>query len=96
MKKICFCMLGALALVACEKSDNNTMTCGKYEVEIELDDSGEKLTANLNGDTVEMNIAPSADGARYVANLNDTEIALWNKGRDWTLFVDDEDPVECK
>lgn len=96
MKKICFCMLGVLTLVACDKSDDNSMTCGKYDVEIQLSESGEKLTATLNGDTVEMNIAPSADGARYIATLNDTEITLWNKGHDWTLFIDDEAPAECK
>ena len=95
MKKICFCVLGLLTLVACERADN-VYVCDKYTVEINLDESGDKLTADLNGDVVEMNIAPSASGARYVATLNDTEITLWNKGHDWTLFIGDEEPIECK
>lgn len=95
MKKLLFCFIGLVTLVACEKSDN-VYVCDKYTVEINLDESGEKLTADLNGDVVEMNIAQSADGARYVANLNDTEITLWNRGRDWTLIVGDEEPIECK
>ncbi len=95
MKKICFCFIGLLALVACEKSDN-VFECGKYEVEITPHEKGDKIMAVLNGDAVEMNIAPSASGARYIANLNDTEITLWNKGRDWTLIIGDEEPVECK
>ena len=56
----------------------------------------EYVTLAENGDVVEMNIAPSGEGARYVANLNDTEITLQNRGRDWTLFVGDEEPIECK
>lgn len=95
MKKICFGFVGLLALVACEKSDN-AYTCGKYTVEINVNEVGDKLTADLNGDVVEMNIAQSADGAKYVANFNDTEIVLWNRGRDWTLIVGDEEPVLCK
>ena len=95
MKKICFCVLGLLTLVACERADN-VYVCDKYTVEITVGESGEVLTADINGDVVEMNIVPSADGARYVANLNDTEITLWNRGRDWTLIIGDEEPIECK
>lgn len=95
MKKFMFGFIGLLTLVACERADN-VYVCDKYTVEINLDESGDRLTADLNGDVVEMNIAPSADGARYIANLNDTEITLWNKGRDWILIIGDEEPVECK
>ncbi len=96
MKKICYGFVGLLALAACDKADDNVYVCDKYTVEITTSENGDTLTADINGDVVEMNIAPSADGARYVANLNDTEITLWNKGRDWTLFVGDDEPIECK
>ena len=82
-------------MVACDRADN-VYVCGKSTVEITPGETGDILTANLNGDVVEMNIAPSGDGARYIANLNDTEITLWNKGRDWTLIIGDEEPVQCK
>lgn len=95
MKKICFVFVGLLALTACDRADN-VYVCDKYTVEITLGDTGDTLTADLNGDVVEMNIAPSGDGARYIANLNDTEITLWNRGRDWTLIIGDEEPVQCK
>lgn len=95
MKRLCFVFVGLLALTGCERA-NDTYVCDKYTVHIALDESGEKLTADFNGDTVEMNIVPSASGARYVANLNDTEISLWNKGNEWTLFVDDQEPIRCK
>ena len=95
MKKILFCLIGLMSLGACEKSEN-VYVCDKYTVEIKLADTGDKLTANLNGDVVEMNIAPSADGARYVGNINDTDVALWNKGRTWTLFINDGEPIVCK
>ena len=95
MKKIYFVFIGLLTLYGCEKSDN-VYVCDKYTVEITPAADGEKLTADINGDVVEMNIMPSADGARYVANLNDTEITLWNRGRDWTLFVGDDEPIVCK
>lgn len=95
MKKFLFGFIGLLTLVACERADN-VYTCGKYTVEINLDETGEKLIADLNGDVVEMNITPSANGARYIANLNDTEISLWNHGRDWILVIGDEESIECK
>lgn len=95
MKKFVFGFVGLLTLGACERADN-VYVCDKYTVEITVGESGEVLTADINGDVVEMNIVPSADGARYVANLNDTEITLWNRGRDWTLIIGDEEPIECK
>lgn len=95
MKKICLVFIGLLVLAGCEKKDN-IYVCDKYTVEITQSVDGDTLTADINGDVVEMKIAPSADGARYVANLNDTEITLWNRGRDWTLFVGDDEPITCK
>ena len=95
MKKIGFVLVGLLSLGACDRADN-VYVCDKYSVEITTAENGDTLTADINGDVVEMNIAPSADGARYVANLNDTEITLWNKGRDWMLIVGEEEPIECK
>ena len=95
MKKVCLVFIGLLILSACEKKDN-IYVCDKYTVEITTNENGDTLTADINGDVVEMKIAPSADGARYVANLNDTEITMWNRGRDWTLFVGDDEPITCK
>lgn len=95
MKKICLVFIDLLVLAGCEKKDN-IYVCDKYTVEITQSVDGDTLTADINGDVVEMKIAPSADGARYVANLNDTEITLWNRGRDWTLFVGDDEPITCK
>jgi len=95
MKKIYLVFIGLLVLAGCEKKDD-IYVCDKYTVEITQSVDGGTLTADINGDVVEMKIAPSADGARYVANLNDTEITLWNRGRDWTLFVGDDEPITCK
>ena len=95
MNKNCLVFFGLLVFAGCEKKDN-IYVCDKYTVEITPAENGDTLTADINGDIVEMKIAPSADGARYVANLNDTEITLWNRGRDWTLFVGDDEPIMCK
>ncbi|MDR1338317.1 MAG: MliC family protein [Rickettsiales bacterium] len=93
MKKILFSVLTALILAGCGNSDD-VMKCGEYEVKTELS-SEDALTATLNGDQVVMKQDVSASGARYEGVLNDTTVVLWNKGRDWTLFLNDE-ILECK
>lgn len=93
MKKVLFPLLAVLAVSACGKSDD-LMKCGAYEVTVAL--NGEELTAVLNGDEVVLKQAVAASGVRYVGELNDTEVVLWNKGDDWTLYLADEDPIECK
>ncbi|MDR0726771.1 MAG: MliC family protein [Rickettsiales bacterium] len=94
MKKILFSLLSAFVLLGCSNSDD-VMKCGAYEVKTELvgEDS---LKAVLNGDEVMLKQTVSASGARYEGVLNDTTVVLWNKGHDWTLFLNDEEPMECK
>lgn len=95
MKKFCLALICLSGLCACNKSDN-VLICDKYAVEITLSESGDTIDAVINGDAVVMNIVPSASGARYVGNLNDTVVELWNKGRDWTLTLNAEEPILCK
>lgn len=89
----------AASVAACERHDTSTETtwkCGEWDVEIATTDSGEQLFAKVNGDAVTLNIAVSASGARYVGELNDAEITLWNKGETWTMFIDDSNAMPCE
>ena len=102
MKKTLFAFVALLALAACDKdvpSDNAIVrTCGDYAVEIELSDTGDTITANINGDVATLNHAVSASGARFIGSVNDTQVVLWNKGADWTMFLGDDDnaiAIEC-
>lgn len=96
MKKTFFAtLLAVLALTACEKKDN-VVVCGDYEVAIEMNETGDQIHATINGDEMDLQQAISASGARYVGVLNDTIVTLWNKGSDWTLFLNDEEPIFCK
>lgn len=95
MKKIVLSCLMGLALVACEK-DNNTIVCGDYNVAMTFSDDGEKINAVINGDELELTHAISASGARYVGVLNDTTVELWAKGKEWTMFLNEEEPIFCK
>lgn len=101
MKKflVIFAMIACVA--ACDKPDESNAivrTCGDYDVEITLSDTGDTINAIINGDATTLNHAISASGARYVGMLNDTNVTLWNKGEDWTLFLGDDDTavaIEC-
>ncbi|MDL2296037.1 MliC family protein [Lachnospiraceae bacterium OttesenSCG-928-E19] len=93
MQKILFSLIAAFVLVGCNQSDD-AMKCGAYEVQIEQHENS--ITATLNGDSVELMQSVAASGVRYVGILNDTEVMLWNKGSDWTLFLNDEEPAPCK
>jgi len=99
MKKYVFLMLGCVVLCGCDsKSDDSNVVvrqCGNYNVEMTFADDGQSMHAVINGDAVDLNIAVSASGARYVGVLNDTDVTLWGKGNDWTMFLNDEDPIEC-
>ena len=99
MKKYLFLMLGCVALCGCDgKSDHGDVIvrqCGKYDVDMTFSDQGSKMHAVINGDALDMDIAVSASGARYVGVLNDTDVTLWGKGDDWTLFLNDEEPIAC-
>lgn len=92
MKKLLLGLFIISALVACHKSDNS-FKCGDYEVSINL--QNDILTTDINGDVVELKQGISASGVRYVGVLNDTNVVMWNKGKNWTLFLNDE-PIECE
>lgn len=98
MKKL-FLIFGLCAVVAaCEKQDDNRVarSCGEYNVEMTFSQDGETMSAVINGDNLEMERAISASGARYVGILNDTTVTLWGKGEDWTMFLNDEEPIFCE
>lgn len=94
MKKFLLCCVSLLALVACDNK-KNLFICGDYEVEINMSEDGEQIATIINGDGVTLNHAISASGVRYVGELNETVITLWNKGEDWTLFFNDGMPIYC-
>ena len=81
MKQIFALCLGAVALLGCEKQNTS--------------ENGDKLSTVINGKNINFDIAVSASGARYVAQNNGTEITLWNKGEDWTLYLDADTPIMC-
>ncbi len=95
MKKLTLCGLILLSLAACD-NNKNTMTCGKYEVGITMSEDGASITAVINGDEMTLNQAISASGARYVGELNDTTVTLWNKGENWTMYLNEDEMIECK
>jgi membrane-bound inhibitor of C-type lysozyme len=93
MKKILF-ILSIFPLFACENPDL-PMQCGEYEVQIEqITESS--IKSILNGDRVELVQTEAASGVRYSGILNDTDVIMWNKGDDWTLFIGDDYIAECK
>lgn len=99
MKKCVFLLLGMLVFSGCDNtSETNVLTrqCGDYTVEMTFSDDGEKMHAVINGDALDLQIAVSASGARYVGVLNDTDVTLWGKGDAWTMFLNDEDPIICQ
>ncbi len=94
MKKII--LFGAIcALVSACTGNDSDIVCGEYNVSMNMSDDGETLTAVINGDEMTLNHAISASGARYVGELNDTIVTLWNQGTDWTMFLNDGAPIEC-
>lgn len=96
MKKILLCTLAVFTLVACERAPKSNIVCGDYNIQMNFSEDGSMLHAIINGDDLDLTLAPSASGARYVGVLNDTNVTLWSKGDDWTMFLNDEDPIECK
>lgn len=95
MKQIFALCLGAVALLGCEKQDTIKLDCTGNDVEINISENGDKLSTVINGENINFDIAVSASGARYVAQNNGTEITLWNKGEDWTLYLDADTPITC-
>lgn len=94
MKKIFYVLFGLLVLSGCSKHDN-VFICGDYQVNMIMSEDGETITAVINGDEMVLNHAISASGARYIGELNDTVVTLWNKGEDWTMYLNEE-VIECK
>lgn len=94
MKRFMLMFLMAMTLVACNKKDS-TIVCGDYDVTINMAADGETITAVINGDEMTLQHAISASGARYVGELNDTVVTLWNQGTEWTLFFNEDVPISC-
>ncbi len=99
MKKTLLFVFCAAAICACDKkSDDSSVIvrqCGDYTVEITFSDDGDKINANINGDTVELVNVVAASGAKFDGVLNDTDVTLWNKGNDWTMLIDQDMMISC-
>lgn len=95
MKKVCFCLIGLLVIAGC-KETTDTIICDKYTIEFQQSDNTDKLDIVINGDAVTLEHMVSASGALFGGILNDTNVQLWNKGRQWTLFLNDDTPISCK
>jgi membrane-bound inhibitor of C-type lysozyme len=96
MKKILFSLAAAIMLVGCGDS-TEVVKCGKYDVRMDQKEGSDgTLKVELNGDKVVLKRTISASGARYEGVLNETVVVLWNKGKDYTLFLNDDKPIECK
>lgn len=95
MKKF-FAVLAVIALVGCNRANNIDIACGAYDINMTFSDNGDTLHARINGDDVTLYNDISASGARYIGTYNDSEITLWSKGNDWTMFIDDGDAIFCK
>ncbi len=95
MKKLLCVMICGL-LIACNHDDgNNYQTCGGYDVEMRLGENGDTMTANINGDELELSHVASADGAKYAGILNDIIVVLWNRDEKWTMMLDDDTIIDC-
>lgn len=94
MKRWLIGFVSCAALAACDKYDAE-MTCGNYDVEIKMSKNGEVLDARISGAPATMKLGVSASGARYLGRANDVDVALWNKGSEWTLYVDDGTAIPC-
>ena len=96
MKKLICMLLLVLPLVACNHDDGNEhQICGGYDVEMSFSEDGDTMTANINGDELELSHVVSASGAKYAGILNDTIVVLWNQGENWTLILDDDTIIDC-
>jgi len=81
-----------------------TLHCDGHTIEMTLADDGESVAAFLdNSIRVNADLAESASGARYEyaasglpwgAFGSDWTLELWNKGTDWSVFVDDN-ALDC-
>lgn len=95
MKKVLGPLVLMLALSACGDTNTIQLDCSGNDVAINMSEDGESLSTVINGENVDFNIAISASGVRYVGQINGTEVVLWNKGEDWTLYFDENTPIAC-
>lgn len=100
MKKLIALLTLCAIVTACDKSpkpdDIIRRTCGGYDVEMTFNPDGSIMHAVISGDSVDLTHTVTASGAKYIGNLNDTDVALWGKGNDWILILDDENLIECR
>lgn len=94
--------MGLLALAACDSAPESpeiretfALKCGGYDVVIEVV-SGDTLNTTLNGEKIRMNRAISASGAKYEGKGAAVLAAMWSKGDNWTLHINDEVVHDCK
>ena len=99
MKKLIAIVALCVLATGCDNTTKNDDTvrrkCGGYDVEMKFDDGGDVMHAVISGDSVDLKLSVTASGAKYVGNLNDTDVALWGKGNDWILILDDDTFLEC-
>lgn len=99
MKKLVAIMMLTTIVAACDnapKSDDVVRRkCGGYDVEMKFSDDGDIMHAVISGDNIDLQLSQTASGAKYVGVLNDTDVALWGKGNDWILILDDDTLLEC-
>ena len=102
MKKIILaaCLLPVLFGCDCgdegsRETEKTALKCGIYDVKIEIVGK-DFLKTSINGEKIEMRHAVSADGAKYEGKGAVVSAALWNKGTNWMLLLDDGRPIDCK
>ena len=86
-------------LAACDspkkEPERFSLKCGKYSVAVEIVDK-DKLNAAINGEKIQMFSAISASGAKYDGRGAVVKASLWNKGRNWSLIINNGRMIECK
>lgn len=92
---IALCVLATACDNAPKSDDVVRRKCGGYDVEMKFNDDGDIIHAIISGDSIDLKMAVTASGAKYVGVLNDTDVALWGKGNDWILILDDNKLIEC-
>lgn len=95
-------MVTLLVLTACDgsnapKSEKVALNCNGYNVTVELGSSDrDTLQAVINGEKITMHSVISASGAKYEGRGAAVTAVLWNKGKDWSLGLNDGKLISCK
>lgn len=99
MRKLIAILTLCAIIGACDKTKQSDdvirRKCGGFDVEMTFDATGDIMHAVISGDAVDLKLTTTASGAKYVGHLNDTDVALWGKGNDWILILDDDTLIEC-